>query len=158
VFRLVYGIVVLGSTIWVASDASNLGARKGATGGGFLDMGPVAWFFACLLLWIIAFPCYLIHRPRLKAARARTGPYGSYPPPQAPWGYASGPTVNPPPHPPWGYATAPGAYPPPPAPPQPWLNGYVPPPEPPPGVCHTCGAYIGGPFCAQCGTPAVPLG
>lgn len=58
-------LVILVVTIWVAVDASRLGAKRGALGGGMLDMGPVGWFFACLLLWIITFPCYLVARPKL---------------------------------------------------------------------------------------------
>ncbi len=58
-------LFVVASAIWVAVDASRLGAKRGALGGGLLDMGPVAWFFACALLWIIALPCYLITRPKL---------------------------------------------------------------------------------------------
>ena len=27
-------------------------------------MGPRGWFFACILLWIIAFPMYLATRPK----------------------------------------------------------------------------------------------
>ena len=112
--RLVYGVVVLGLTIWVTADASRLGAHKGATGGGFLDMGPVGWFFACFFLWIVAFPCYLVHRRKLIAAK---GTY--YTPPGA--AYAPAPTY-------WPAA--------PPRQQGPWLNGYQPPVEqswPPPG-------------------------
>jgi Protein of unknown function (DUF2510) len=58
-------LVVIGFAIWVLVDASRLGARRGALGGGFLDMGPAAWFFACLLFWIVAIPCYLATRRRL---------------------------------------------------------------------------------------------
>ncbi len=58
-------LIVLGSAIWTAVDASRLGARRGGLGGGMLDMGPAGWFFATLLLWIIAFPCYLATRPKL---------------------------------------------------------------------------------------------
>jgi hypothetical protein len=58
-------LVVVGSAIWIAVDASRLGAKRGALGGGLLDMGPAAWFFASLLLWIVALPCYLATRPKL---------------------------------------------------------------------------------------------
>lgn len=83
--RLVIALVTLATAVWVATDSSRLGARKGALGGGFLDMGPVGWFFACWLLWIVGFPCYLVARPRLVAAkRARdAAPYGGG------WGYGS---------------------------------------------------------------------
>ena len=57
--------VVIGLAIWIAVDASRLGAKRGALGGGMLDMGPAGWFFACLLFWIAALPCYLATRPKL---------------------------------------------------------------------------------------------
>lgn len=54
-------IIVLGSAGWVLYDAKSIGVKKGViTGMG--NMGPWAWFFGCLLLWIIAFPMYLIKR------------------------------------------------------------------------------------------------
>ena len=110
-------LVVLGTAIWAGIDASQLGARRGVLGGGFLDMGPVAWFFAVWLLWIIAFPCYLVARPRLVAVRdaaaypqIAAAPYGygvpaghqafaSAPPAQPAWGQpapASAPQWGPP--------------------------------------------------------------
>lgn len=58
-------LVVIATAIWIAIDASHLGARRGTLGGGMLDMGPVGWFFATLLLWIVALPCYLVTRPKL---------------------------------------------------------------------------------------------
>jgi hypothetical protein len=64
-------VVIVGSAIWIGVDASRLGAKRGALGGGMLDMGPAAWFFACVLLWIVALPCYLATRPKLvRRARA----------------------------------------------------------------------------------------
>ena len=51
---------VVGSSIWVAVDASNIGCPRG--GKGVLDMSPAGWCVACLLLWIVAFPCYLAKR------------------------------------------------------------------------------------------------
>jgi hypothetical protein len=66
-------IVVVGSAIWVAVDASNLGVKKGCLGGGLVDSGPVAWFFVTLLLWIIGFPLYLATRPKYVALHKRTG-------------------------------------------------------------------------------------
>jgi len=58
-------LIVLGTAIWVGVDASRLGAKRGVLGGGMLDMGPAAWFFASLLLWIVALPSYLATRPKL---------------------------------------------------------------------------------------------
>lgn len=81
--ELIALLVVFGTAIWVAVDASRLGAKKGTLGGGMLDMGPASWFFCCLLLWIVAFPCYLAARPRLAARQALVS--GSAGGPQAPW-------------------------------------------------------------------------
>jgi hypothetical protein len=73
-------VVVVGISIWVAIDASNLGVRRGSLGGGFLDMGVVGWFLACLLLWIVALPAYLVTRSRYveRQRRAVTMPIGPY--------------------------------------------------------------------------------
>jgi hypothetical protein len=77
-------LVVIGSSIWVAADASSIGARKGLVPG-FFNMGVAGWFFACLLLWIVAFPGYLATRNKIKAA-AQWGPgaggYQAYGAPQ----------------------------------------------------------------------------
>jgi hypothetical protein len=64
-------IVVAATSIWVFVDARQLGAKRGVLGGGFLDSSAGAWFIGCLLLWIIAFPCYLAARPKLVAARSQ---------------------------------------------------------------------------------------
>ncbi len=61
---------VVGSSIWVGIDAWSIGARKGLLPG-IVDLGPVGWLFACLGLWVIAFPLYLISRGDLiKAVEA----------------------------------------------------------------------------------------
>jgi hypothetical protein len=64
------GLVVLGSSIWMAVDASQLGYDKRDVKG-LAAMGPAGWLLAGLLLWIVAFPLYLIKRPELKAAGER---------------------------------------------------------------------------------------
>jgi hypothetical protein len=69
-------LVVIGTTIWVGIDAGNLGMHQGRQGGGFLDMGPAGWVFACLLLWIISFPCYLAARTRYKNTQMPATAYG----------------------------------------------------------------------------------
>lgn len=60
-------LCILGSVIWVGIDASNLGMQRGKLGGGSLDMGVASWVVCCLLLWIVAFPCYLVARGKYKA-------------------------------------------------------------------------------------------
>jgi hypothetical protein len=57
-------LVVVGTSIWVAVDAANLGARSGVLGGGFFDMGVAGWLACCLLFWIVGFPAYLVTRSR----------------------------------------------------------------------------------------------
>ena len=61
----VIAVLVVISAIWVGIDASSLGLRRGKDPG-FLDMGPAGWMFSVLLLWIVAFPAYLVKRSRIK--------------------------------------------------------------------------------------------
>jgi Protein of unknown function (DUF2510) len=63
-------VIELALAIWVAYDASKLGASRGRLGGGMLDMGPVAWFFCCFLCFIVGFVCYVVNRPKLVAMNA----------------------------------------------------------------------------------------
>jgi hypothetical protein len=56
-------IIVLGTSIWVYFDAKSIGIKKGQIKG---ISGPGGWFFACLLLWIVAFPHYLVKRGEYK--------------------------------------------------------------------------------------------
>lgn len=69
-FALLPWLILIGCAIWVYVDAKSIGARKGLTPG-FLDLGPVAWSLATLLLWLLAFPLYLAHRGKIKDAAAR---------------------------------------------------------------------------------------
>jgi hypothetical protein len=64
-------LIVVGTSLWVYFDAKAIGVRKGLVTG-LADMGPVAWFFASLLLWILAFPLYLANRAKFKAAATNT--------------------------------------------------------------------------------------
>jgi hypothetical protein len=64
------GFVVLGTSIWMAADAAQLDYDKRDVRG-LAAMGPVSWMFAGLLLWIVAFPLYLLKRNELKAAGQR---------------------------------------------------------------------------------------
>lgn len=62
-------LVVIGTSVWVYFDATKIGVRKtgekAQTAKFHVDMGPVGWMACCLLLWIVAFPAYLILRPKL---------------------------------------------------------------------------------------------
>ena len=58
-------IIVIGTSIWVWMDAKSIGVKKGQVQG-LADLGPTGWLFACLLLWIVAFPIYLAKRDEFK--------------------------------------------------------------------------------------------
>lgn len=58
-------LIIIGTSIWVFVDAKKIGIKKGQVKGLF-NMAPVGWLFACLLLWIVAFPVYLVKRGELK--------------------------------------------------------------------------------------------
>lgn len=65
-------LILIGSAIWVGYDASKIGVRRGlVTGLG--NMNVPMWIIAVLGLWIIAFPCYLIYRPKYKEALKKLG-------------------------------------------------------------------------------------
>jgi hypothetical protein len=88
--ELLMSALVIGTSVWVAVDASNLCVRRGSLGGGFLDIGVAGWFFACLLLWIVAFPAYLVVRPRHVARKQVTDRGAVHPPPSAAFGTPPG--------------------------------------------------------------------
>lgn len=63
-------LLILGTSLWVFFDARSIGVKKGQVKG-MADMGPVGWLFACLLIWIIAFPMYLAKRSAFKSANQK---------------------------------------------------------------------------------------
>lgn len=67
---------ILGPCVWVGQDARKLGVRRGMLPGSSFDMGATAWTVCCLFLWFVAFPGYLIVRPRYVAANAPQDPLG----------------------------------------------------------------------------------
>ena len=66
-------LIVIGTSIWVLIDASNIGARTGLVKG-IADAGPFTWFIGCLLLWIVVFPMYLAKRGSIKTAAQLSQP------------------------------------------------------------------------------------
>lgn len=58
-------IIVIATSIWVLIDAQTIGVKKGQIQG-MGNMGPISWFLACLLIWIVAFPFYLAKRGEFK--------------------------------------------------------------------------------------------
>jgi hypothetical protein len=120
-------LVVIATSIWVGIDAGNLGMQRGRLGGGMIDMSVAAWVVCCLLVWIIAFPCYLVARGKYQGLQSY--PHGAQlqPAHQAAFAppHATSPLY------PQGMQqqTFPVAYQPPPAPPQMspdgqwWWNG-----------------------------------
>ncbi len=75
--RPVAMLIPLSLAIWVAYDARRLGARRGRLGGGLLDRGPMAWFFAVALLGLIGIYGYKKTRSRLIEAKDVETRYGS---------------------------------------------------------------------------------
>ncbi|MFW6016663.1 MAG: hypothetical protein ACOCRK_09515 [bacterium] len=59
----IYLIMIL-SSLWVLYDAKKIGLKKGQVKG-FLDIGYIGWFLACLFGWLLAFPLYLFNRRKL---------------------------------------------------------------------------------------------
>jgi hypothetical protein len=73
-------LMVVISAFVVAIDAKNLNVRRGCLGGGFFDIGPTAWFFGTVFLWIVAVPGYLITRPRYVDLQRKSGQAAYWPP------------------------------------------------------------------------------
>ncbi len=65
-------LLIVGSSVWVLRDSRAIGVRRGQVNG-LGDMGPWGWFWACLLLWLVAFPLYLVKRPEFKGINTRVG-------------------------------------------------------------------------------------
>ena len=61
--RELISIMILATSIWVFFDARKIGVKEDMMTGLF-SLGPGGWAICCLLLWIIAFPAYLIKRPK----------------------------------------------------------------------------------------------
>ncbi len=65
--EIIVFFIIIATAIWVYIDAKSIGIKKGQLSG-FCDMTPLSWALCVLLLWIVAFPLYLIKRPEIKAA------------------------------------------------------------------------------------------
>jgi len=63
--------MVIGTSFWVWLDARSIGVKRGQIKG-FFDLPPWGWFWGCLLLWIIAFPGYLVKRPELQRVNRKS--------------------------------------------------------------------------------------
>lgn len=62
--------IVIGTSLWMAFDAHQIGYDKSRVKG-MAGMGPAGWLFAGLLLWIVAFPLYVAKRGQLRAAAGK---------------------------------------------------------------------------------------
>jgi hypothetical protein len=62
---LLVAVVVTVSAVWVYLDATKNGIGKQVDGSGFFNLSAGGWATVTLLLWIIAFPCYLVKREDL---------------------------------------------------------------------------------------------
>jgi hypothetical protein len=79
-FGLLVLLIVVGTTIWVGVDASK---RDWSAGGGSGANSTAGWVIACLLLWILFFPMYLVKRGRAPLKDAPACPAASPSPPDA---------------------------------------------------------------------------
>lgn len=68
--KALYFVVII-SSIWVFFDRRSIKVEKSHLKG-FWGMGAFSWFISCLLLWIVAFPMYLIKRGHLKNLAGNT--------------------------------------------------------------------------------------
>jgi hypothetical protein len=55
-------ITILGTALLIAVEASQLGMGKRLGSNGRGESGPIGWFIACALLWIVGYPWYLHKR------------------------------------------------------------------------------------------------
>lgn len=62
--EVILAAIVIISSFLVYFDARYIGAERGLVPGIF-DLPPWGWALACLVVWIIAFPAYLIKRPEI---------------------------------------------------------------------------------------------
>ena len=69
VLGLLIVLVIAGTSIWVLIDSVHIGAKRDRSAG-MAGTSPAAWFFGCLLMWIVAFPLYLFSRDKIKVAAA----------------------------------------------------------------------------------------
>jgi len=63
----VTGVMVLITAIWAAVDSSKIHLKRYRSG---ISYGPVVLFIGFLLLWVIAFPWYLIVRYKILTGTA----------------------------------------------------------------------------------------
>jgi uncharacterized membrane protein len=62
----------IATAVCVFFDAKSIGMGRVEPGSprGLLDLPPLGWALACLLIWIIALPLYLVHRKRYRSQRS----------------------------------------------------------------------------------------
>jgi ribosomal protein L31E len=72
VYVLLEILIVVASSIWVHQDAKRIGVKKGQVKG-LADLSPVGWLIACLGVWVISFPIYLLKRKEFMRINEKTG-------------------------------------------------------------------------------------
>ena len=72
-------LLVFVTSIWVFIDATNIGVKAEQIPG-VAGMGPGGWLFACLGIWIVAFPYYLSVRDEYKRINEQSRPLQPPPP------------------------------------------------------------------------------
>ena len=61
-------MIVVGTSIWVAYDAS-INKIAVVNKPYSFNNGAFAWFLSCILIWIAAFPAYLVRRSQILRKR-----------------------------------------------------------------------------------------
>jgi hypothetical protein len=68
--QIIFFLFIIATSIWVYWDAAKIGIKDDSGGKAeslrMKGVGPFGWAFCCLVVWIIAFPLYLIKRPGYK--------------------------------------------------------------------------------------------
>lgn len=73
-------LVVIATTIWMIADAA--AHRIPSSGDDYnIHTGALSWFLCALLMWIVAFPYYLVRRSVVLRKRNSDAHVGTVPPP-----------------------------------------------------------------------------
>jgi hypothetical protein len=72
-------VFIMATSVWVYWDATKIGIKDDSPSGKteslrIKGVGPFGWAFCCLVVWIVAFPLYLIKRPGYKKHFLQTPP------------------------------------------------------------------------------------
>ena len=63
-------IIAIGVCVYFDAKSLGMGRLQPGENRGFLDMSPIGWGLACVLLGIFALPLYLIHRSQFVSKKS----------------------------------------------------------------------------------------